>query len=75
MAYLTSAEVCVCMNVYLHHIQNYGYPTITHCLGLGHETKVCAVCLSIVLLPIHFQIVGSLCKRDPLAFQSNNSDQ
>ena len=21
--------------------------TITHCLGLGHETKVCAVCLSI----------------------------
>ena len=23
--------------------------TITHCLGLGHETKVCAVCLSIFL--------------------------
>ena len=23
--------------------------TITHCLGLGHETMVCAVCLSIVL--------------------------
>ena len=24
--------------------------TITHCLGLGHETMVCAVCLSIFLL-------------------------
>ena len=24
--------------------------TITHCLGLGHETMVCAVCLSILLL-------------------------
>ena len=23
--------------------------TITHCLGLGHETMVCAVCLSILL--------------------------
>ena len=23
--------------------------TITHCLGLGHETMVCAVCLSIFL--------------------------
>ena len=25
--------------------------TITHCLGLGHETMVCAVCLSIFLIP------------------------
>ena len=25
--------------------------TITHCLGLGHETMVCAVCISIFLLP------------------------
>ena len=24
--------------------------TITHCLGLGHETMVCAVCLSIFLI-------------------------
>ena len=23
--------------------------TITHCLGLGHETMVCAVCLSVIL--------------------------
>ena len=26
--------------------------TITYCLGLGHETMVCAVCLSIFLLPL-----------------------
>ena len=25
---------------------------ITHCLGLGHETMVCAVCLSIFLLSV-----------------------
>ena len=29
--------------------------TITHCLGLGHETMVCTVCLSI------FLYVGSIC--------------
>ena len=27
--------------------------TITHCLGLGHETMVCAVCLSMFLLQIY----------------------
>ena len=27
--------------------------TITHCLGLGHETMVCAVCLSIFFLFYH----------------------
>ena len=29
-----------------------GVWTITHCLGLGHETMVCAVCLSIFLTNI-----------------------
>ena len=28
--------------------------TITHCLGLGHETMVCAVCLSILLSGIRY---------------------
>ena len=32
---------------YNHH--QIGSMTITHCLGLGHETMVCAVCLSIFL--------------------------
>ena len=27
--------------------------TITHCLGLGHETMLCAVCLSIFLCQLH----------------------
>ena len=31
--------------------------TITHCLGLGHETMVCAVCLSIFFL-IHLAFVS-----------------
>ena len=26
--------------------------TITHCLGLGHKTMVCAVCLSVFLSPL-----------------------
>ena len=26
--------------------------TVTHCLGLGHETMVCAACLSIFLCPV-----------------------
>ena len=29
--------------------------TIIHCLGLGHETMVCAVCLSIFLLTCYSQ--------------------
>ena len=29
--------------------------TIIHCLGLGHETMVCAVCLSIFLLEIRYR--------------------
>ena len=32
---------------YYHH--QIGSMNITHCLGLGHETMVCAVCLSIFL--------------------------
>ena len=28
----------------------FSLPIITHCLGLGHETMACAVCLSIFLL-------------------------
>ena len=31
--------------------------TITHCLGLGHETMVCAVCLSIFLLSIKVYMI------------------
>ena len=30
--------------------------TITHCLGLGHETMVCAVCLSIFLVNFHYLV-------------------
>ena len=39
--------------------------TITHCLGLGHETMVCAVCLSIFLsqYPHTFQAVISGMKK------------
>ena len=33
--------------------------TITHCLGLGHETMVCAVCVSIFLsIYIYMYIQG-----------------
>ena len=32
------------MHVILYHIKWHGI--IIHCLGLGHETMVCAVCLS-----------------------------
>ena len=28
--------------------------TVTHCLGLGHETLVCAVCLTVLLCTIVF---------------------
>ena len=31
--------------------------TITHCLGLGHETMVCAVCLSIFLLTVAYSFM------------------
>ena len=34
--------------------------TITHCLGLGHETMVCVVCLSILLRMTHFTIIHSI---------------
>ena len=30
--------------------------TITHCLGLGHETMVCAVCLSVFSYTVTFRI-------------------
>ena len=33
--------------------------TITHCLGLGHETMVCAVCLSVFL---SFSVKPCACK-------------
>ena len=37
---------------------------ITHCLGLGHETMVCAVCLSILLLHVMLGIRSqNLCHR------------
>ena len=32
--------------------------TITHCLGLGHETMVCAVCLSIFLISWQQFVLG-----------------
>ena len=32
--------------------------TITHCFGLGHETMVCAVCLSIFLLVQLFSLTN-----------------
>ena len=37
----------------LHHVTGYllYIITITHCLGLGHETMVSAICLSIFLCP------------------------
>ena len=34
---------------YGNNILEVGSPAITHCLGLGHETIVSAVCLSIFL--------------------------
>ena len=37
-----------CTLSYYHH--QIGSTTHLHCLGLGHETMVCAVCLSIILL-------------------------
>ena len=32
--------------------------TITHCLGLGHETMVCAVCISVFLTNMDFDQVS-----------------
>ena len=40
--------------LYLIIIINSEVWTNTHCLGLGHETMVCAVCLSIFLLNVMF---------------------
>ena len=34
---------------YYHHQRKSEVWTITHCLGLGHETMVCAVCLFVFL--------------------------
>ena len=34
--------------------------TITHCLGLGHETMVCAVCLSVFLSLQHLSCVTKI---------------
>ena len=44
--------------------------TITHCLGLGHETKVCAVCLSIFLCILHS--LGHLRISDSLSVGTRN---
>ena len=38
--------------------------TITHCLGLGHETMVCSVCLSIFLCPCDFIVGVSECLKN-----------
>ena len=32
--------------------------TVTHCLGLGHETLVCAVCLSIFSWSVYIYLLG-----------------
>ena len=37
--------------------------TITHCLGLGHETMVCAVCLSIFFFFFFFWIINCYFQR------------
>ena len=47
----TNSSCDVLENIYnlSYHHHQIGSRTITHCLGLGHETMVCAVCLSIFL--------------------------
>ena len=49
--------------------------TITHCLGLGNETMVCAVCLSIFLMqPISHTLQEiQLCGPPPLAYINPNA--
>ena len=41
--------------------------TVTHCLGLGHETMVCAVCLSIFLWSVIFILLEltTLWRKEP----------
>ena len=44
--------------------------TISHCLGLGHETMVCAVCLSIFLWCSPGALASTMCHWRPFCFST-----
>ena len=63
---LVMIEMMYTVSYYHHQIGSHTVWTITHCLGLGHETMVCAVCLySYCIISEIANVIAVICLSSP----------